>query len=163
MTDTDGTHKIAELVDHAEIAMFTTMTTDGRHVSRPMAVQEAPYDGNLWFFVYDDSDTVAQIGQHPQVNVSFADQNKNQWTSIAGTATSVHDRAKAEELWSAPLKAWFPDGLDTKGLGLIKVDAESAEYWDGPSSKVVQLIGMARAAVTGNPDKFPGENKAIDL
>ena len=35
--------------------MLTTMTADGKHVSRPMGLQEAEFDGDLWFFAYDDS------------------------------------------------------------------------------------------------------------
>lgn len=58
---------------------------------------------------------------------------------------------------------WFEDGLDTPGMVLIKVTAESAEYWESPSSKVVRLICAARAAVTGDSDKFPAENRTVSL
>jgi general stress protein 26 len=163
MTDQDPTQRVAQLVSDARISMFTTMTEDGRHVSRPMALQEVEFDGDLWFFCYDDSDVAREISAHPQVNVSFSDQKQSAWTSLSGEAVLVHDRAKAEELWSAPLKAWFPDGLDTPTLALIKVHAESAEYWDAPSSKVVRLIGAARAAITGDPDEFPTENEEVRL
>jgi len=44
-------------------------------------------------------------------------------------------------------------------LILIKVHADSAEYWSGPSSKLIRLIGGIRAAVTRDPDKFPAENE----
>jgi general stress protein 26 len=75
----------------------------------------------------------------------------------------VHDDAKARELWSPLYKAWFPDGLETPGLALIKVHAESAEYWEAAhSSRVITLLGYAKAAVTGNaPD--PGENETVHL
>ncbi|MEJ7771264.1 MAG: pyridoxamine 5'-phosphate oxidase family protein [Geodermatophilaceae bacterium] len=73
------------------------------------------------------------------------------------------DRAQisTEELWSAPLKAWFEDGLDTPGLTLIKVCADTAEYWESPSSKVVKLIGGVRAAVTGDSNTFPGDKQTV--
>jgi len=69
----------------------------------------------------------------------------------------------AERLWAAPLKVWFPDGLDTRGLSLIKVHVDSAEYWESSSSKVRQLIGAALAAATGDPDKFPATNRSVNL
>ncbi|MFL6047389.1 MAG: pyridoxamine 5'-phosphate oxidase family protein [Propionibacteriaceae bacterium] len=152
---------VAELVDRARISMLTTMTDSGKHVSRPMAVQEVEFDGDLWFFCYDDSAKAQQIRMNPQVNVSFANDKQSEWTSLSGRAEIVHDRQQAERLWSAPLKVWFPDGLDTEGLSLIKVHVETAEYWDSPSSKVRQLIGAARAAVTGDPDKFPSDNRTV--
>jgi general stress protein 26 len=152
---------VAELVDRARISMFTTTTDSGKHVSRPMAVQDVEFDGDLWFFCYDDSAKAQQIRRNPQVNVSFANDKQSEWTSLSGRAEIVHDRQQAERLWSAPLKVWFPDGLDTEGLSLIKVHVETAEYWDSPSSKVRQLIGAARAAVTGDPDKFPSDNRTV--
>ncbi|TWD84510.1 general stress protein 26 [Kribbella amoyensis] len=163
MTDKDPVTTVAELVDRATICMLTTMTADGRHVARPMAVQEVEFDGDLWFYAYAESAKVGEIGASPQVNVSFSNAKQSEWTSIAGTAEIFIDKDKAEELWSAPLKAWFPDGPKTPGLVLVKVHADSAEYWSGPSSKVVRLLGAARAAVTRDPDKFPGENETVDL
>ncbi len=155
--------KVKELVADAKICMFTTMTADGRHVSRPMAVQDVEFDGDLWFFAYADSDKAQQIRLHPQVNVAFSDSKQHAWVSLSGTAEVVEDRAKAEQLWSPLLKAWFPDGLDTPGLGLIKVNATSAEYWESAhSSRVVTMLGYVKAAVTGKmPDA--GENSEVRL
>ncbi|GAB2604444.1 pyridoxamine 5'-phosphate oxidase family protein [Kribbella endophytica] len=160
---TDPVTRIAELVERARICMLTTMTLDGRHVARPMAVQEVEFDGDLWFFASSDSAKAAEIMANRQVNVSFSNDKASEWTSIAGTAEVVEDRQKAEELWSPPLKTWFPDGLDTPGLILLKVRAETAEYWDAPNSKVVKLLGAARAMVTKDPDKFPADNETVDL
>ena len=39
-TNPDQRH-VAELMSDAKVAMLTTTTTDGRSVSRPMALQEA--------------------------------------------------------------------------------------------------------------------------
>jgi Pyridoxamine 5'-phosphate oxidase like len=100
---------------------------------------------------------------NPQVNVSFSNTKQSEWTSVSGTAEVVHDRARAEELWSAPLKVWFEDGLDTPGLTLIRVRAETAEYWEGPSSKVARLVGAARAAAAGDKDEFPATNETVEL
>jgi general stress protein 26 len=154
---------VAELVDRAQICMLTTMTADGRHVSRPMALQEAEFDGDLWFFAYEDSAKVSQLRSNPQVNVSFSNSKQSEWTSISGAAEVVHNPEKAEQLWSPPLKAWFEDGLDTPGLTLIKVHAGTAEYWEGPSSKVVRLLGVARAAAARDKDAFPGTNETVHL
>ncbi len=161
MTDNDNRAKVTELVKDARICMFTTMTSDGRHVSRPMALQDVEFDGDLWFFAYADSDKIRQLGTHPEVNVAFS--TKQSWVSVSGAAERVSDRAKAEELWNPVLKAWFPDGLDTPGLTLIKVHATSAEYWESAhSSRVVELLGYAKAAVTGRPPN-PGENEEVRL
>lgn len=157
-----GVAKVRDLIKDITLCMLTTMTIDGRHVSRPMGVQHVEFDGNLWFFAYESSDKVAQVRTHPQVNVAFSDEGSNTWVSVSGTAEVVHDRAKAEELWNPFLTAWFPDGLDTEGLTLIKVHADSAEYWDAPNSKALMLFGTVKAAITGKPPTT-GENESVAL
>ncbi|MGK5518994.1 pyridoxamine 5'-phosphate oxidase family protein [Micromonospora sp. URMC 107] len=156
----EARRRVTELVREARICMLTTTAVDGRMVSRPMGLQEAEFDGDLWFFAYADSAKVRQIRVNPEVNVSFSDSRRNAWVSVSGTAREGYDRAKAEQLWNPLLKAWFPDGLETPGLTLLKVHASSAEYWDSPSSTVVNLFGYAKAAVTGRPPKA-GENHEV--
>ncbi len=165
MTDstTPEQRHVAELVSDAKVAMLTTMTTDGRHVSRPMALQEAEFDGDLWFFAYQDSAKVQQIGSHPEVNVSFSDTKGHSWTSVTGRATVVHDRQKAEALWSKPLRAWFPEELETPGLTLLKIETDSAEYWEGPDSTVAFVAQTVRAAVTREPKRDAIENDTVQL
>lgn len=163
-TREENLSKVAELVERAHLCMLTTMTADGKHVSRPMGLQEAEFDGDLWFFVDDASAKVEQIRLNPSVNVSFSNPKSTEWTSISGTAELVHDKDKAAELWSPILNAWFNDGLDTPGLALLKVRADSAEYWDGPSSRVASMLGMVRAAVTRDSDNYPSfEHDSVEF
>ena len=159
----DGSKHVAELVSDAKVAMLTTMTPDGKHVSRPMGLQEAEFDGDLWFFAYDASAKVSQIRANPQVNVSFSNNKSSSWTSISGLAEIVQDRQKAEKLYSPALKAWFPEGLETPGITLIRVHSDSAEYWEGPSSTIGFALGTVRAAVTKNPDNDPITNRTVQL
>lgn len=64
-------------------------------------------------------------------------------------AAIVRDAALARELWNPLYRAWFPGGLDDPDLTLLRVDVERAEYWDSPSSAVVQLTGFIKAIATG--------------
>ncbi|MET0495828.1 MAG: pyridoxamine 5'-phosphate oxidase family protein [Actinoplanes sp.] len=162
-TEQQQREKVKELVKDARICMLATMTGDGKHVSRPMAVQDVEFDGDLWFFAYSDSDLVAQIRAYPQVNVSFSDSKQHAWVSLSGAAVQTDDPAKAKELWNPLLKAWFPEGLETPNLTLVKVHTDTAEYWESAhSSKVVTLLGAAKAAVTGKTP-YAGENETVKM
>ena len=44
---------------------------------------------------------------------------------------------------------------------LIHVEADSAEYWDTPGSKVTQVVNLVKAKVTG--ERFEGDNEQVDL
>jgi general stress protein 26 len=153
--------RVTELIREARTCMFTTMTEDGRHVSRPMGLQESEFDGDLWFFAYVDSDKARQIQVNPQVNVSFANQKGDAFVSIAGTASLVPDKAKQAKLWFPLMESWFPDGLETHGITLINVHAETAEYWDSPG-RMRNFMGQAKTAVTGKPGaEALGEHRAV--
>ncbi|MDX2163273.1 MAG: pyridoxamine 5'-phosphate oxidase family protein [bacterium] len=156
--------KLRDLIKGINIAMLTTLDSrDGTLRSRPMATQEMEFDGELWFFTDGDSAKVLEIEREQQVNVSYADNGRQRYVSVSGTAFVVQDRAKMQELWNPMLKAWFPDGIDTPGIALLRIDVEKAEYWEG-SSRIAELLAMAKAAVTGDSaDDELGKNEKIQL
>lgn len=149
---TDDMRRLAALVDETSIAMLTTVQPDGSLRSRPLATREFDSEGNLWFFTSLSSPKVREIEEHPHVNLSYANPKRADYISITGTASVVRDREKMQHLWSAWVKPWFPQGLDDPDLVLLRVNIDSAEYWDSPGNTVVQLLGLARAMVTGSPD-----------
>ncbi|MEV4197649.1 pyridoxamine 5'-phosphate oxidase family protein [Micromonospora globbae] len=152
--------RVTELIREARVCLLTTIGVDGRLVSRPMALQEAEFDGDLWFFTHADSAKVRQIRVNPEVGVAFSDGRRPTWVSISGTATEGYDPRRAERWWHPLLATWFPDGPGTPGLTLVKVHVSSVEYWDSPDGGAVSLLGPARAAVTGRPPR-PGENREV--
>ena len=152
--------KLGELIKDIRIAMLTTIDEDGSLRSRPMAVPQVEFDGHLWFFTGAEAPKVEEAQHHGQVNVSFADPERQHFVSFSGTATVVHDRQKMAELWSAWLRTWFPHGLDDPHLALLQVHVEKAEYWDAPSSTMVQLFGVMKATITGQP---PGSGETAKL
>ena len=160
-TMTQNREALWDKIKDVRIAMMVTDEGDGVLRSRPMYTQQPEFDGDLWFFTRDDSAKTDEVAKDKQVNLSYASEKKDLYVSVSGTAQVVHDRAKAEELWSPPLKAWFPDGLDDPHLALLRVRATQAEYWDAPNG-VAQLFEMARAVVQ-NDTAQPGENKKLEL
>lgn len=153
--------KIQELTEGIDFCMLTTID-GGALRSRPMSTQEFEFDGDLWFFTSDETHKVEEIENDNRVNVAYSKPDENTYLSISGKADIVKDRAKIEELWSPVLKAWFPEGVNDPHLCLLRVGVEQAEYWDAPSSKIVQLFGMVKAIATGQEADY-GENKKIDL
>jgi general stress protein 26 len=162
MTHTDANGKLAELIKDIKFAMLTTETAEGQLHSRPMATQQLQFDGDLWFFTSRSSSKVSELDSHHHVNVSYSNPDDNRWVSVSGTAETVHDKAKMKELWNPLFKAWFPRGLEDPEVCLLRVRVESAEYWDTPSSKMVQLAGFIKAVATGKRYE-PGENREIEI
>ena len=155
--------KLREIVKAVDICMLTTVDEQGGLHSRPMSNnREVEFDGDLWFFTYGSSHKGDEVGRVPQVNASFADIDAKQYASLTGRAEVVRDRAKIEELWKPRLRAWFPEGVETPDIALLKVSAERAEYWDGSQSLIAHAVSLVSSLVKGEP-AHPGENEKIDL
>ena len=154
--------KLNDLIEDIDFAMMTTVDTDGVLRSRPMSTQKAEFDGDLWFFTSDKTHKTEEIEKDNRVNLSYANPDDNVYVSVSGTAKISKDKSKMEELWNPILKAWFPKGLDDPTICLLKVNVEQAEYWDSPSSTLVQIVGFAKALVTGQRADG-GENEKINL
>ena len=151
--------KLARLIDGIQVCMFTTSDVEGRLMSRPMAVQQVEFDGDLWFFTKAGGRKAEQIGRDPRVNVSLS--SRSSWISIAGEAEIVRDVAKAKELWNAGIEAWFPDGPGDPEMMLVKVHADGAEYWDTPGAAVVSVLSFVKAKITGKPHHI--DDHKVDL
>ena len=160
MSSDEEQRKVAELVEKAKVALVTTIAEDGSLVSRPLAVQQREFDGDLWFFTQDPSPKTDQIRVHEQVNVAI--EAGKGWVSLSGTASVSKDAAKIDELWNTGAAAWFDQGRDDPAVALLKVHADTAEYWTTDSPKVVILAKYAKAAVSGGQPDI-GDNAVVDL
>lgn len=160
---TSAIEKIASLMRGVNIAMLTTIAPDGSLRSRPMALQQVEFDGDLWFFTGSHTPKVDQIDDDARVNVAFSHPSKQNYVSVSGRARLVNDRAKAEELWNPLLKAWFPQGLDDPELALLKVEVEGVEYWDAPSGPVAQIAGFVHSLATGKSPENIGDHEKLQL
>jgi len=161
-TRAEAIARLNELMRDIKFAMFTTVEPDGQLRSRPMATQQVEFDGDLWFFTQADAPKVDEIAHEHQVNVSYALPDKQRYISVSGVAQLVRDRAKMAELWSEPLKIWFPDGLDDPNLALLKVRVHQAEYWESSSNAVGRVIDFVKALATKD-DRQLGKNEKLDL
>ncbi|MCK6065062.1 MULTISPECIES: pyridoxamine 5'-phosphate oxidase family protein [Microbacterium] len=157
--DTSELTKLNELLKGFRFAMVTTRTAEGKLVAHPLTVQETEFDGDLWFVISRKASAVEHVRLDPTVGVSFS--SNDSWLSLSGTAHVVEDDAKLREQWNAGLEAWFPEGPEDPDIVLLKVDADSAEYWDSPGGRVASLVAFVKHKVTG--DRMEGENEKIDL
>lgn len=139
--------KIRELAEK-KICMLITYQDD-QMISRPMATSSVDEDGNLWFFSQKSSRKNEQISHGHHVDLIYMDSGKNHYLVLNGDATIVTDKEKAREIWSPIDKAWFEEGVDDPELSLIKVSPTEGHYWDTKNGKLLTMINIAIAALTG--------------
>lgn len=139
---------LAKLIEDIPIAMLTTIEVDGTLVSRPMSTLEMDADGALWFFTDTQSSKVNRLGT---LNLTFTDQDSAAYVSLSGRGELDTDRIRIRNLWNMAAKPWFPEGPESKNLALLKFIPDSADYWDGPSSKMVRAFGLVASLIAGKP------------
>ena len=139
---------VAKLIENIPIAMLTTLDAEGALASRPMTILEMDAQGALWFFTDVRSSKLEQLRA---VNLSFTDRGQGDYVSLSGHGEIDTDRARIRGLWTVFAKPWFPDGPESENLALLKFLPDTADYWDGPSSKMVRAFGLVASVIAGKP------------
>jgi general stress protein 26 len=155
----EDTRKVAELIKGQRFAFLTTTTPEGKLTSRPMTLQEVEFDGDLWFFAERDSNPVRHVQVAPQVNVGVG--SGGTWVSLTGRAAVVDDIAKKKELWNPGVEAWLPQGPEDPSVVLLRIEGDSAEYWDSPGGRLATAFSFVKAKATGRP--LDSENEKVEL
>jgi len=151
-----------KLVESIKFGMLVTVEKDGSLRSRPMACQKLEKDGSVWFFTYGTGGKCAEIAHDKHVNISFSEPKDQKYVSLSGRAELSHDKDKMTELWNPIYKAWFPQGLETPDIALLRIVCDKAEYWDSPSNTIVRLVGFAKAVLTGRAADNVGTHEKVN-
>lgn len=141
---TDQIEKLHDLITDFTDAMLVTRTHEGRLHARPMRIAELEDDTGLWFVSSANSGKIHEIEEKPDVNVTL--QGGGKYISLSGRVSLDNDRAKIEQLWREPLRAWFPDGKDDPRIVLLRVEVSEGEYWDNSGVQGIKYLFKAGKA-----------------
>lgn len=147
--DKDAVEKIKELVNSADICLFTTDLATVPLTTRPMSTQKVDEDGILYFLSERSSDKNKEIERDGRVQLFYFNKSNNEYLSIYGNAEISTDREKIKELWTPIAKTWFTEGVDDPGISIIKVKTIEAHYWDTKHNKMVAMLKILAGAIIG--------------
>jgi general stress protein 26 len=145
----DAVDKLKELVKHNPICLFTSRLTQEPFQTRPMSTAQVDDEGNLWFLSASDSYKNEEVDYDPNVQLFYVNTPDSEYLSVFGKAFISTDRQKIDEIWKPIAKAWFTEGKDDPRITLLKVVPEEAYYWDTKTNKMVAMLKILTAAVTG--------------
>jgi len=148
MTNHEAQQKIKELIEEIKVAMLVTESGNELR-SRPMQTAKVEDDQSIYFFTSKYSGKSVEIRDDRNVNLSYAHPGNQDYLSISGKAYLVDNRAKMEELWNPIMKAWYPEGLDSLEITLLRVVPEKSEFWEASGNRLVQLFNIGKALITG--------------
>ena len=165
MSDKNPHEVLWDLIKHTRFCMLAHRHGDGSLHSHPLTTMNDALgeDGCLYFFVSCSTEVGQRVAQDGNVNLSYANPDKDTWVSVSGTARMVDDAAKKKDLFGPMAKAWFPGGPDDPDLQLMEVRIEEAEYWNVKQNKLLQMLKMGKAAATGKRPSHLGEHKEVQF
>lgn len=121
---------IAKKMKSLDFCMLVTQDGHNAYHSRPMSNNgKVEFDGNSWFFTYDDSKKVKHIEADHKVTLIYQ-TDKMLFIECYGTASIIKQKSMLADKWVDGLERWFPQGIDTPGICLLKVTATRIQFWD---------------------------------
>lgn len=160
MTTREHKNKIWDLIKRIKVGMLCTQVA-GDLESKPMYLVQDDYDGKIWFYTDLRSEKVFDLLKTNTVNLAFSEPNEQVYVSLTGDAHIIQDRQLIDKFWSPRIAAWFPEGKDSKYIGLIQIDVTRGEHWDSTSSKLMQFYEIVKANLTGKTPEL-GENQSSE-
>lgn len=139
---------IGHLIEDLHVAMLTTSEADGVLSCRPMSALEMDAEGALWFFTDARSGKVERL---ESVNVSFSEASRGTYVSLSGHGQIETGRDHIRRLWTPLALPWFPAGVESPSLALLKITPDTADYWDAPHNTMVRAFGMFASVVARKP------------
>lgn len=141
LTLSDLSKKMAKL----DFAMLITQSADGGQTARPMSNNgDVEYDGDSYFFAYEQSRKIGEIRANDTVGLSYTGAvgmlgGPPLFVAVEGVASLSTDKAIFADHWTKDLDRYFPEGMDTPGVVMIRVSAKAIRYWNGSDEGQITL------------------------
>jgi general stress protein 26 len=148
-------HNFREVLRKFDSAMLVTPRTAGSGLhARPMMIADTGEDGSLWFLTGADTPKVYELAEADEVLAVM--QSSSRWLSVTGNAALSQDRARIDQLWKEPFKAWFT-GKDDPKIVVVHLRPSEAEYWDNSGLQGFKFALRAAAALVSGKVLKPGD------
>jgi general stress protein 26 len=153
--------RVWDIIEKVGVAMLTTRFAGGLR-ARPLEARADRATGVIWFLTDVRSGKDEEMAAAPDIGLVFIDTADKAYLSITGRAEIARDTARAAEIWKSTDLVWWPGGPEDPTLRVLRVEPETAELWDGPSSSIVAAFEFAKARLTGSKPSL-GENRKISV
>lgn len=152
-----------DVLDSIDTCMLLTFTANETPHARPMAIAQRE-GSTVWFVTGRDSSKMDEVASERTAVITAQDSQR--WLAATGKASTSDDQTKIQQLWSEPMKPWFPEGTQDSDLIALRIDLEDGEYWDVSGGKMLRFgLGVAKSMVTGTriDEQEEGDHARVDL
>ncbi|MEH6758950.1 MAG: pyridoxamine 5'-phosphate oxidase family protein [Parasphingorhabdus sp.] len=157
----ENLEELYDMIDDVGTAMLVT-ENNAELRSRPMTGKLHRDTGEIWFLTETASEKIREISKDGTANLTYACPEKETYISISGSAKTIRNQDKIDDLWGPWAEAWLQCEKDDQKVSAICFKPEIAEYWSSPSSTIVQSWELAKAKITDEKPDL-GENKTVKI
>ena len=83
-------------------------------------------DSAIWFYVASDS----HLARTGPATATFASKDHDIFARFHGILARETSPERRKKHWGNHVEAWFPKGLNSDGVTMLRLDLGSAEIWD---------------------------------
>jgi len=136
MSSSDKQKIVAIMKKASSFAFFATSDGDQPRV-RPMSACVED-DMSIWMGTMSSSRKAQQVKRNPKVTLAFVVPPAGEETAIViGEAEIVEDMEQKKRVWGLlsydPTQFW-PDGPESEGYCLLKINIKQVEWWESHES-----------------------------
>lgn len=154
---TSSRDRIWEVIDNVQICMLTTRRASGELGSRPVEARPDRGHDCLYFLTDAHSAKEHEIEADAHLGLVFIDVSAKAYISLTARGSISRDIKKAQQLWEQADSLWW-SGPEDPNLVVLRADLLTAEIWDGPSFKAVEIYEFLKAKITGAKPNL-GQNR----
>lgn len=138
-------HDLSKKMVKLDFTMMGTRSSNGTMTARPMSNNgDVEYRGDSYFFAYENSRKIGDLRADPHVILSYTGAagmlgGPPLFVTVEGNAALIQDKVAFADHWTKDLDRYFPEGIDTPGIIMIRVDAKAIRYWDGSDEGEIDI------------------------
>jgi general stress protein 26 len=140
--------RVRELTRGCDVAFLVTAggneEAERELRARPMLHHGIDDDGCTWFFTEGHAGKVRAVANDGRVGLAWSDPLRGRWVVADGWADVVQDRARMGRLWTDADAAWFPEGLASPDLVLLRVALAHVSYWETEAGPIERIAWNVR-------------------
>ncbi|RTY90622.1 pyridoxamine 5'-phosphate oxidase family protein [Flavobacterium sp. GT3R68] len=154
----EAKEKIKELAVGIDFAIMVTKLGNKPSHMVPMSTKKVDDNGDIWFLSGKDSHHNSNLAIDNDMHLLYADKSAMRFLNVYGKGFISTDINMIKELYQSSDDAWF-EGVNDPNLTAIRVQPLHAFYWDPKDNKLVTLLKMGVAAVTGKEPDLMNEGE----